>query len=573
MAAGGLVLATQRARARDARRVQATFDWAAAGAGRPLRDAIKVYDGGALAAFEETFPFGEARAGARARERFVSMFPAFARLRPRRRGRRRLVQRHQLQVRARRVGGRRRRRARRADDDAPRRSTGRSSVSRATARRSRSGPPTSSSRRQAGGERAPARPRRRGLHVVAARPPARALARDALAAAAPAAGGAPSVTAARAVARGRARARPATRRGAAAGNDASPDFVTSHLGYTTDNGAYYYTARAEPHVRADIALVLDASTRAACPRASCSSTRVVRPMTAGCYRGRRCARSSPTASTAARRRGAVVRTTEVSPREHHRGRARRRGVGAVRRARGRRCRSTSASSTSRPRRLVGHDVYEQDFLACSTRASPRAPAGAARRRMRAPRGARCRGAGRGRARVLCMGQAAHALKGALLRSVTHVRCTRDHTPGGRARAYVALNALLLWSVGLVPYKDGFWSTSVEPAPPCPTATAAAAARRARYPARRAGVEPDPELGPRSARRSRAGHAVRRGRPPQRGAHRAGVRRRRRAAQARPATPRPRSRSAERARRARRGRRRRRGRECERERERRARAAS
>ena len=61
-----------------------------------------------------------------------------------------------------------------------------------------------------------------------------------------------------------------------------------------------------------------------------------------------------------------------------------------------------------------------------------------------------------------MAQARHVLKSAALPRVTHARLAKDHTPGASAHESVGLNALLFWAVGLVPFKDGFWSTARQP---------------------------------------------------------------------------------------------------------------
>eukprot|EP00656_Telonema_subtile_P016604 TRINITY_DN18788_c0_g1_i1.p1 TRINITY_DN18788_c0_g1~~TRINITY_DN18788_c0_g1_i1.p1 ORF type:complete len:827 (-),score=144.59 TRINITY_DN18788_c0_g1_i1:62-2542(-) len=66
----------------------------------------------------------------------------------------------------------------------------------------------------------------------------------------------------------------------------------------------------------------------------------------------------------------------------------------------------------------------------------------------------------------CMSLPRHILQSASFPSVTHARASHDYGQsrgdGTEQWSPIGLTSLLYWSVGLLPFKDDFWSTSVEP---------------------------------------------------------------------------------------------------------------
>ena len=320
-----------------------------------------------------------------------------------------------------------------------------------------------------------------------------------LAAAAPAAGGggAPAVTAATR-AWGRAlRARAADDGAEPPPFDASPDFVTSHLGFTTDNGAYYYYA-PNGTFEQTVALVLDALATRGVParflqldswwyeKADDGGLLAWAPMT----------EVFPDGLAGAATRGRRLCTTGGSRRSEY-------YTGAYTWAPFDAARDVSvlplderffADLPARGGRL-GHGRGRRTSSRNNMRESPRASSRPVRLRGPPPRGARRRRARVRRERAVLHGPGGTRAKGAryCARSRTCAHARPHARRDGRARVRRVQRAALL-ERRLVPYKDGFWSTAAGPtARRAPTATARAAARRAPYPGAAGRASARPEL--------------------------------------------------------------------------------
>jgi hypothetical protein len=65
----------------------------------------------------------------------------------------------------------------------------------------------------------------------------------------------------------------------------------------------------------------------------------------------------------------------------------------------------------------------------------------------------------------CMAQPQHVLQSAALPRVTNGRASKDYNADRDQWSYFPLNAMLYGAVGLAPFKDDFWSTPVQPGNP------------------------------------------------------------------------------------------------------------
>jgi len=114
-------------------------------------------------------------------------------------------------------------------------------------------------------------------------------------------------------------------------------------------------------------------------------------------------------------------------------------------------------------RRWGLETYEQDFLthAYSANYRLRSEAGVAERWLDAmAAGARANGA----TVQYCMALPRHVLQSTRYAEVTHARASADYGPGRDQWSLLGLTALLYRALGLAPFKDVFWSASLQPRP-------------------------------------------------------------------------------------------------------------
>ena len=409
--------------------------------------------------------------------------------------------------------------------------------------------------RQAGGERAlgAAAPARASSSLAAL--PRGSRARRSLAAAAPAAGGASSAAARRVGRALRARGRRRRRGAAGAGRVARLCDVAPGL-HDRQRRVLLLQPRAEPHVRADGRARARRARGARRARASCSSTRWYEKADDGGLLAwtpmREVFPDGLDGGAAMRGAPLVLHNRWVSPRSAYYTEGGPGGAHA--------CAASDAARDAAARRRRAPDsrpaaaswgmvVYEQDFLTKQYESvAARQPAGRAATRTRT-RGARRR------ARVRARGSSAWGRRRTRSRRAAalghaHALHARPHARrGGRARVRRAQRAAL-WSVGSCRTRRLLVDRAEPGRAPCADGDrACGGAAKAPHPGAAGRGRARPRARGRAQHAARgAGHAVRRGRPPQRVAHRAGVRRRRRAARptARSRSSTARSRRAERA---------------------------